>query len=147
MVVTTDLVEDLFDIHPPRKREVGERLVRLALARSYGRQGIIDSGPRFNHLKITGGKARLWFDDTGSGLKTRDDKAPTWFTIAGPDGIFFPAVAAIEGGEVVVVSSSDVAQPVAVRFAWDEAARPNLVNSAGLPAVPFRSRSYPVERP
>jgi len=147
MVVTTDLVEDLFDIHPPRKREVGERLARLALARSYGRQGISDSGPRFNHLNITDGQARLWFDDIGSGLKTRDGKAPTWFTIAGSDGIFFPAVAVIEGGEVVVVSSPDVAKPVAVRFAWDEAARPNLVNSAGLPAVPFRSRSYPGERP
>ncbi len=139
MVVTTDLVEDLLDIHPPRKREVGERLARLALARSYGRQGIIDSGPRFNRINITDGKARLWFDDVGSGLKTRDDKAPSWFTVAGPNGIFFPAVAVIEGKDVVVVSSPVVAKPVAVRFGWDEAARPNLVNSAGLPAIPFRS--------
>jgi sialate O-acetylesterase len=146
MVVTTDLVEDLFDIHPPRKREVGERLARLALVRSYGRRGLTDSGPRFNHLNITGGKARLWFDDVGSGLKTSDDKPPTWFTIAGSDGIFFPAVAVIEGREVVVVSSPEVAKPLVVRFGWDEAARPNLVNSAGLPAVPFRSRSYPAER-
>jgi sialate O-acetylesterase len=146
MVVTTDLVDDLFDIHPPRKREVGERLARLALVRSYGRRGLTDSGPRFNHLNITGGKARLWFDDVGSGLKTSDDKPPTWFTIAGSDSIFFPAVAVIEGREVVVVSSPEVAKPLVVRFGWDEAARPNLVNSAGLPAVPFRSRSYPAER-
>lgn len=141
MVVTTDLVEDLFDIHPPRKQEVGERLARLALARSYGRPGLIDSGPRFNHLELVDGQARLRFDEVGAGLKTRDDKAPSWFTLAGPDGVFFPAVAVIEGRDVVVVSSPDVAKPVVVRFAWDEAARPNLVNSAGLPAVPFRARS------
>ena len=138
MVVTTDLVEDLFDIHPPRKCEVGERLARLALVRSYGRREIVDSGPRFNHLKIGDGKVRLWFDDIGSGLKTRDGKAPTWFTIAGPDGIFFPAEAEIAGSEVIVMSPA-VSRPVAVRFAWDEAARPNLVNSADLPAVPFRA--------
>jgi sialate O-acetylesterase len=147
MVVTTDLVDDLFDIHPPRKREVGERLARVALARSYGRQGIIDSGPHFKHMNITDGHVRLRFDDVGSGLKTRDDQAPSWFTIAGSDGIFFPAVAVIEGPDVVVVSSPAVAKPLAVRFAWDEAARPNLVNSAGLPAIPFRSPLPRSQRP
>lgn len=138
MVVTTDLVEDLLDIHPPRKREVGERLARMALVRSYGRSGIIDVGPRFHHLEISGDQVSLWFDNTGLGLKSRDGKPLSWFTIAGPDGVFFPAQAIIEG-EKIVVSSPSVPKPVNVRFAWDEAARPNLANSAGLPAVPFRS--------
>jgi sialate O-acetylesterase len=145
MVVTTDLVEDLFDIHPPRKREVGERLAQLALARSYDRKDIIDSGPRFSHLKIDGAKARIAFENVGPGLKTSDGKAPSWFTIAGADGIYFPAVAEIEGNEIVVASPHVIA-PTAVRFGWDEAARPNLVNGAGLPAIPFRSRSSSVHR-
>ncbi len=42
-------------------------------------------------------------------------------------------------GETVVVSSPCVRVPIVVRFAWDEAARPNFFNRAGLPAVPFRT--------
>jgi sialate O-acetylesterase len=63
--------------------------------------------------------------------------------IAGEDRRFVPADAVI-AGDRVIVSSPQVAEPVAVRFAWHETARPNLANSAGLPAVPFRTDAWPV---
>jgi sialate O-acetylesterase len=138
MVVTTDLVDDLFDIHPTRKQEVGQRLAYLALAHTYGRHDIADSGPTYRSMDISGGKVTVYFDHVGDRLVSRDEKPLTWFTIAGADGKFFPAQAEIHQDHVVL-SSPDVAAPVMVRFAWDEAARPNLFNSAGLPARPFRA--------
>jgi sialate O-acetylesterase len=138
MVVTTDLVEDLTDIHPPEKRAVGERLARWALAGDYGRRDLEVSGPLFRRLEIQGARAILHFDHVGGGLVVKGDRPLNWFVIAGADGKFFPGKAAIEGS-TVVVTSARVPAPRVVRFAWDEAARPNFFNSAGLPAVPFRT--------
>jgi sialate O-acetylesterase len=42
-------------------------------------------------------------------------------------------------GNKVTVSSPDVPQPVYVRYAWHDSPPVNLVNGAGLPAVPFRT--------
>lgn len=140
MVVTTDLVDDLNDIHPRNKKDVGERLARWALSQDYGKTGIEVSGPVFHHGEIDGTRAILHFDHAVGGLATRDQRPPNWFTIAGADGKFFPGIAVIEG-DTVVVTSPRVASPTVVRFAWDEAAQPNLVNRAGLPVVPFRTNN------
>lgn len=141
MIVTTDLADDLRDIHPRDKKSVGVRLANLALANYYGVPGIEAEGPGYRAMKVEGGKAILSFEHA-AGLASRDGKPLDWFEVAGPDGRYYPAQAAIEGQQVVV-SSSQVAEPRSVRFAWNEAAQPNLVNGAGLPAVPFRSE-HPV---
>ena len=138
MIVTTDLVDDLFDIHPRNKLDVGERLARWALANDYARGDIVHSGPVFKEMRVKGNLAYLTFEYTHGGLVANDGKPLRWFTIAGGDGVFHPAEAVIEGGRVIV-SSPRVASPRAVRFAWNEAAQPNLFNKAGLPAVPFRT--------
>ncbi|NGZ85201.1 sialate O-acetylesterase [Duganella aceris] len=137
MIVTTDLVDDLRDIHPRDKRSVGLRLANLALAKSYGQGGIEPFGPTYRSIEIVGDKAVLKFDHA-DGLASRDGKPLDWFEIAGDDGRFQPALATIDGAGIVVRSGA-VDRPVSVRFAWHEAAQPNLVNRAGLPAVPFRS--------
>ena len=83
-------------------------------------------------------KIEISFNNTGSGLISSDGKPLTWFTIAGVDGKFVSAVAEIKGNKIIV-SSPAVPQPIAVRFAWHEAAQSNFINKEGLPAVPFRS--------
>lgn len=138
MIVTTDLVDDLMDIHPRNKKDVGERLARWALAKDYGKSDVVVSGPIFRSMRVAGGKARLSFDYLGGGLVAKDDKPLTWFVVAGRDGRFYPANAVIEGDEVVV-SHPLVAEPAVVRFGWDEAAQPNFFNKGGLPASPFRT--------
>jgi sialate O-acetylesterase len=145
MIVTTDLVDDLKDIHPREKKTVGVRLANVALAQSYGKTAIEAWGPSYRSMTVEGGKAILSFDHA-RGLAARDGKPLTWFDVAGADGRWYPASAAIEGDKVIITSAK-VAAPAAVRFAWDEAAQPNLVNGAGLPALPFRSSSGPVPRP
>jgi len=140
LVPTTDLVDDLGDIHPAHKREVGERLAALALNDTYGRKGFAWAGPTFAHLEIRGAAAVVHFANPGVGLVSRDDKPLTDFEIAGADGRFVPAEAVIRG-DTVVVANPQVPAPAAVRFGWSETARPNLMNRAGLPAYPFRSNA------
>ena len=141
LVPTTDLVDDLANIHPDHKRVVGGRLAALALADTYGRGGLTHAGPTFRRLEISGATAVVHFSsgDAAPGpLATRDGKPPALFEIAGPDGRFVPAEAALHG-DAVIVSSPQVAHPVAVRLGWTETAEPNLMNRAGWPAYPFRS--------
>jgi sialate O-acetylesterase len=138
MIVTTDLVDDLKDIHPRNKQDVGKRLALLALNRTYGQKDVVCTGPTFKKMKVKGTRVILTFDDAAGGLVSKDNQRLTWFTIAGADGKFVAADALITNN-TVAVSSPDVAQPVAVRFAWSEIAQPNLFNGASLPAVPFRT--------
>ncbi len=44
----------------------------------------------------------------------------------------------------MVVSSPQVKQPAAVRYAWKNFALANLYNQAGLPAEPFRTDNAPL---
>jgi sialate O-acetylesterase len=137
MVVINDKVDDLFNIHPRDKKTVGERLANMALNLTYGHADIPIYGPMYAGVRFDGAQAIVAFDHA-DGLTTRDGKPPNWFVVAGKDGVVHPAQARISG-DTVIVTSPDVSAPVAVRFAWDEASQPNLINGAGLPAAPFRS--------
>ncbi|HVV03054.1 MAG TPA: sialate O-acetylesterase, partial [Puia sp.] len=131
MVVTTDLVDSLTELHPPYKWEIGHRLALLALGRDYGK-AVEWSGPVYKRLEVRGDKIELNFSH--GGLVSRDGKPLDWFEVAGKDGRFVPAKAVISDDKVIV---SGVKKPVAVRFGWNEGAQPNLYNKAGLPAMPF----------
>ncbi len=135
MAVTTD-VGDAANIHPTRKRPVGERLALAARALSYGEK-VEYSGPVFNRMKIENERAVISFDHLGSGLMAKDG-ALTGFTIAGKDGKFVTASAEIKGA-IVSVRSDEIARPVAVRYNWAMMAEGNLFNREGLPAAPFRT--------
>ena len=137
MVVTTDLVDNLNDIHPRDKQDVGHRRALLAFDETYD-QEVESCGPVFTKAKFKDGKAVLKFDNVDGGLMSKDGQPLTWFTIAGADGKFVPAEAKI-AGKTIEVSAAEVKAPKAVRFAWDETAQPNLCNAAGLPAEPFRT--------
>jgi sialate O-acetylesterase len=137
MAVTTDIT-NLDDIHPRNKQDVGKRLALWALAKTYGKANVVYSGPLYKSMKVEGNKVRIEFDHVGGGLKSRDGKPLSWFTIAGKDGDFVEANAVIDG-KSVVVSSDKITEPAAVRFGWNELAEPNLMNTEGLPAGPFRT--------
>ena len=143
MIVTTDLVDDLNDIHPRDKATVGHRLALLALDETYEKE-VPSEGPAFKQMKLVGNKAILEFAHTHGGLVSKDGQPLTWFTIAGADGKFVPAEAKIVGKDTIEVFAAGVEKPVAVRFAWHQLAQPNLFNKAGLPAEPF-STQMPAE--
>jgi sialate O-acetylesterase len=126
------------DIHPRNKQDVSKRLALVARHVAYGQDGFVWSSPIYRQSTREGAALRVWFDHAGSGLKTRDGGPVKGFTIAGPDGMFVPAEAKIEGS-TIVASSPQVTDPRAVRYAWDYNPDANIVNSAGLPASLFRS--------
>ncbi len=142
MAVITD-IGNVKDIHPRNKQEVGRRLALWALAKTYGKRGLVYSGPLYDGMKMRGNQIELSFDHVGGGLVSRDGKALTEFTIAGEDKNFVAAHAEI-AGQKLVVSSDAVTKPVAVRFAMNQFAEPNFANKEGLPASPFRTDKWPL---
>jgi sialate O-acetylesterase len=141
MVVTTDLVDNINDIHPKKKLEVGNRLALWALAKEYGKKGLVFSGPLYKSMKIEDGKIRISFAHVGGGLKSRDGKPLSDFEIAGADGKFVPAEATIDGNTVVVAAKT-VGLPAQARLGWRNKVNPNLVNKEGLPASPFETNNW-----
>ncbi len=140
MAVTIDIGE-ANDIHPKNKQEVGLRLALQARANTYG-EDVVASGPVFSSFKIQGSRIRITFSNAQGGLKTKDNQPLKGFAVAGVDHQFHWAEATIEGNDVIV-SSADVAFPVAVRYAWATNPVCNLYNGAGLPASPFRTDDWP----
>ena len=142
MVVVNDIAT-LDNIHPPNKQDVGLRLANLALKYDYGKTDIVADSPEFDSLEVRDGSLKVTFGRTGGGLKTRDGAAPTHFEIIGPNSSGFqPATAQIEG-DSVVLTSPDVAKPVAFRFAWHKLAEPNLTGGTGLPVGACRAGEVP----
>ncbi|MBW8036269.1 MAG: sialate O-acetylesterase [Planctomycetes bacterium] len=141
MAVTMDIGNPR-DIHPKNKLDVGKRLALWALAKNYGKKGTVYSGPLYKSMKKQGDKIRLYFNHTGSGLTTRDGNELTHFTIAAEDKNFVDAKAVIDG-KTIIVSSEEIKKPVAVRYAWSNAAQPNLANKEKLPASSFRTDNWP----
>ncbi len=139
MAVAIDIGEE-FDIHPKNKQEVGRRLALAARAQTYGEK-ISYSGPMYKTYEIEGNKIRIYFDHIDGGLKTTNGEMPKGFTIAGVDHKFYWADAVIEGNSIVV-SSSKVALPVAVRYAWADYPVCNMYNGADLPMSPFRTDDW-----
>ncbi len=153
MAVTID-VGEANDIHPKNKHDVGRRLALRALAKDYGRTTLVHGGPLYKSMKVVGNKIELTFDHVGGGLMAARKPGPRstempkpvdkldGFAIAGADQKWHWAEAVIRDNKVLV-SSSEVAKPVAVRYAFSgNPVRANLYNREGLPAAPFRTDTW-----
>ena len=140
LIVTIDIGE-ANDIHPKNKLDVGKRMAVWALKDVYGRK--ISDSPEYRRMNIKGGKIILTFDDVGAGLKIKNGDKLDEFAIAGADKKFIWATAKIVGKNRVEVSSPDVKNPLAVRYAFNNNPRnPNLTNDSNLPAAPFRTDDW-----
>lgn len=137
MVVVSDLVDNVKDIHPTLKKEVAARLANYALAETYGVKGLSYKSPVYASHAVEKNKIRIQFDNLPTTLVAKGGE-PTDFYIAGADGVFVSAKAVIEG-KTVVVSSRNVKEPVDVRFGFTNTAMPNLFSAEGLPVNLFRT--------
>jgi sialate O-acetylesterase len=135
------------DIHPRKKLDVGRRLARLALANDYGKN-IASKSPRYKSMEKHGDKIIVKFKDVGGGLRSLDAKEIQGFAIAGADKKFVWAKAEIVApkdgakADTIEVSSKEVADPVAVRYAWADNPVCNLYNDVLLPVTPFRTDDW-----
>jgi sialate O-acetylesterase len=142
LAVTLD-IGDPEDLHPADKRPFGERLFRLARHVAYG-EDTVWTGPVFAGLASVNSGLRITFREIGGGLTTRDGKAIRGFELKAPTGEYVAAEASMQGASVVVRTSA-IPNPTAVRYAWARNPDANLINREGLPAAPFRAE-LPAQR-
>ena len=141
MAVTID-IGDPADLHPKNKFDVGFRLSLIALNKIYNKEEISFSGPIYNSSRKEGSKIILKFNHIANGLSTKDGNALLGFKIAGENKIFVDAFAEIKD-DIVIVWNDSISNPLSVRYAWADNPDCNLVNSADLPASPFRTDDWP----
>jgi sialate O-acetylesterase len=139
IAVTLDIAT-LNNIHPPNKQDVGKRLALWALAKNYNKK-IVYSGPLYKSMKIKKNKVVLEFDDAGTGLMFREIRGETNFIIAGKDKKFFKAEVNVDGKKLIVFSSV-VKEPAAVRYEWNNQGQATLFNKEQLPASTFRTDKW-----
>ncbi|MFM2146743.1 MAG: hypothetical protein RL732_1579, partial [Bacteroidota bacterium] len=141
MVVISDLVDDVKDIHPQKKKEVANRLFALAMAENYQKPAGPYRSPIYEKMTVENGKVRISFKFAENGLIAQNG-GPSEFTIAGDDRVFHKATATIEGS-TILVSAPEVKNPVAVRFGFTNTSLPNLFSREGIPVNLFRTDKWP----
>ena len=139
MAVLMDLGEE-FNIHPADKATGSKRLAYLALANTYGLKGFAAESPAYESMNINGNSITLKFSHAPNGL-TAYGKKLMQFEIAGPNKVFRPATAVINAGNVIV-SSPEIPNPVAVRYAFKDFVVGELYNTEGLPVSSFRTDDW-----
>ena len=140
MAVLSDIGSDV-TIHPPRKKEVAERLLFLALNKTYGMKDVDCTGPVYKSMSEKEGALFLSFDAAETGIFSPETELSN-FEIAGEDKIFYPAKAEIIAHKQVKVSSLDVKVPVAVRYGWNNWFEGSLYDNNMLPASSFRTDDW-----
>lgn len=140
IAITLD-IGDEFSIHPPKKKEVADRLLFNALNQTYGNKTIDNAAPVYESHEIKDGGIVVKFKNAEKGLYAHDGL--TDFEIAGDDKVFYPAKANIinRKSEVFVINDK-VPNPVAVRYAWRNWVTASLYDTYLLPASSFRTDNW-----
>lgn len=139
MVTTNDIGNENF-IHPPKKKEIGERLAFWALAKTYEIDGIPFCGPIFKSYNLKNDKIEIIFDYGSDGLNPENAEV-IGFEIAGKDGAFIPAKAKIiNGTNRVEVWHDSIPHPAEIRYCFRNFMEGNLTGNTGIPAAGFRTK-------
>lgn len=137
IAITMDIGDD-YCIHPPKKKEVADRLLFNALSQTYGFETIDGTSPVYESMDVKEGGIELKFKGADTGLFAYGELEG--FEIAGDNKIFYPAEAKfVDGARAVMVSSEKVPNPVAVRYAWRNWIEGTLFDTNLLPASSFRT--------
>ncbi|ADY52981.1 Sialate O-acetylesterase [Pseudopedobacter saltans DSM 12145] len=140
MAVITDLVPDVTNIHPTRKKEVAQRLANIALTEVYHKNAVDYKSPVYKSYKIDGNKIIIDFHYLQGKLQVKGKEITDLF-IADDSKNFVPASYKIDKNKLVVFNK-DVKKPAAVRFGFTDTAMSNLFNEKGLPVSPFRTDKW-----
>jgi sialate O-acetylesterase len=139
ITITMDIGDADF-IHPPKKKEVADRLLFNALNKTYGFKNIDYTSPIYDSSVVKDGSLIISFKNSESGLYTFDKLED--FEIAGDDRVFYPAIAKIVKGKSISVSSDKVPNPVAVRYAWKNWVNATLFGTNLIPVSSFRTDNW-----
>jgi sialate O-acetylesterase len=140
MVVVTDLVDTVGDIHPRNKRDVGLRLANWALAETYHQNITSYKSPSLKKVDADKNKLMISFDNAPNGLVSKG-KIITGIYISGEKEEWLPAEAKIEKDKIIVWNKN-LKQPVYVRYGFGNTIIGNVFSKEGLPVIPFRTDSW-----
>lgn len=140
MVSVADLVDDVSNIHPGKKRMVGERLANLALVSQYGLLDLQPYSPSFERMTIRSGEVIITVKSVGSLSCGKIDVEN--FQIAGRNRHFYSGKASISDDGTIRVHAPEVKKPVAVRYCFTNDAIPGIFDTNGLPLLPFRTDNW-----
>ncbi len=149
LVCTNDLTYswERQQIHPCKKKPVGERLAYFALNRDYGFKSVLCESPRYKEMFVQNDTCYVSFDNTYGGMSRFNDIEG--FEVAGSDHVFHKAQVghfwvptADKRNETFYVTSPEVKHPVAVRYCFRNVEQGNLKNNANLPLFPFRTDNW-----
>lgn len=149
IVCTDDAVYpyEIDQIHPSQKKKVGRRLAYLALNEQYGFKKLMCYSPEYKSMTVKNDTCFVKLTNTYDGINRYNDIEG--FEVAGADKVFHKAKAIHywkeNGGdlnETIAVSSPEVKNPVAVRYAFRNFKPGNLGNQANLPLFPFRTDNW-----
>lgn len=144
MVVVSDLVEDIANIHPTNKHDVGYRLANWALAETYNQKGIAYKNPMYRSKTSNKNRITLSFDNVPKGF--RDNKAIEGFMVFDlKTEQWFPAQAKIEKDKIIVWNDN-VPEPAQVRYAFGNTAIGNVFSKEGLPLCAFRTDNWELDQ-
>lgn len=141
MVVLTDLVDNIKDIHPTQKIEVANRFANLALVKVYGKEAGPTLYPKYDRFETLKNKIKVYFKEVGDKLVLKNGDSVSHLYIAGEDHKFYPAESKLEKN-AMLVWSKDVPNPIAVRYAFENDAMPNVFSKEGLPLNLFRTDNW-----
>jgi sialate O-acetylesterase len=122
-------------IHPALKQEVGRRLALLAGKRVYGKT-LEERGPVPLSAARKANTVTLRFGHVGQGLKLEGWDRPVGFALCDTANRCRYAQGKA-GRDTISLDAKVLPKAVKVRYAWADSPLCNLVNSEGLPAVPF----------
>lgn len=141
MVMTSDLVSDIKNIHPIKKREVAKRFANIALFENYKIKNTNPYSPLYKSYEIKGNKIEVsFFNMAGNSFSLKGEAIEGLF-IAGEDKVFHQAKAKSLNDKLLVYSDK-VKKPVAVRYAFSETAETKLYATNGLPVSLFRTDDW-----
>jgi len=141
MVILTDLVDDVKNIHPNLKIEVANRFANLALSKVYHQDAGAILYPKYDRHEVIKNKIKIYFKEVGDKLVLKTGESVSHLYIAGEDHKFYPAESKLEKN-AMVVWSKEVPNPVAVRYAFENDAMPNVFSKEGLPLNLFRTDNW-----
>lgn len=144
MVVITDLIDSVTNIHPSHKREVGNRLANWALAETYHRQHITYKNPEYKSAKIKDGGLVVSFNNANNGLQSKD-KIIKGFYISGATENWQPADARLEKGKIILLNK-EIKDPLYIRYGFSNTTTGNVFSAEGLPLIPFRTDTWQLDQ-
>lgn len=155
VAATTDLGHPTC-IHPAKKKQVGQRLAWLALARDYKMAGVPASAPTYKSMEVKDKEIIISMNHLSDGSANEPNSLVGFskthtlrlegFEIAGEDKVFYPAKARMLWWQnKIAVSSDKVEKPVAVRYAFKNfCPEANVKTTYDLPLVPFRTDDWEI---